>query len=321
MSNQHQHPRKITTTLKLLALTASVPWAMDVQAQDASTYYTVKNPQLFKTDWTGFYRSADAATAALRSQFPHVLDLSYGPDIKQRLDLYRPSNNPVGAPVFLFLHGGGFREGDRAQYGFIARPFVEKGIIVAVASYRLTDPGFIYPHQPEDTRLALQWLYQNVKAHGGDNLQLFIGGHSAGGLLAADVGVNRAWMAAARIPKEALRGIVPVSGIYDLRVSDPAAKVFWRTYASNSAQQHAASPILHITDPVPKAVVAVGSTEQLGDEDFVGSSKTLAEKLEGAGVKTQFLSLDGMAHKDTAEALGDPSSPLAQAAVSMILGA
>jgi arylformamidase len=319
MSDQRRRARKITSALRFLALTASVPWALDVQAQDASTYYTVRNPELFKTDWTGFYRSIDAATAALRSQFPHILDLSYGPDLKQRLDLYLPDKNPAVAPVFLFLHGGGFREGDRAQYGFIARPFLEKGIIVAIASYRLTDPGFVYPSQPEDTRLALQWLHRNVKAHGGDGMQMFVGGHSAGGLLAAEVGVNRAWMTVAGIPTAALRGIVPISGIYDLRISDPAAKVFWRTYAPNAAQQQAASPILHITDPVPKAVVAVGATEQLGDEDFVGSSKEFADKLQSAGVRTQFIALEGMAHKDTALALGDGSSPLAQAVVAMIL--
>jgi acetyl esterase/lipase len=291
-------------------------------AQDASKYYTVQHPELFKTDWTGFYRTIDAATAAVRAQFPHVLDLSYGQNIKQRLDLYMPKQKVTGAPVFLFLHGGGFREGDRAQYGFIAKPFVEKGIIVAVASYRLTDPGFVYPSQVEDVRHALQWLHQNIHTYGGDGMQLYVGGHSSGGILAADVGVDRTWMKQAGIPTLALRGMVPVSAQYDLRVNDPAAanKVFWSVYAASADRQRAASPILNIRDPVPKALVAAGSTEQQEFEDFVAGSMQLVKKLNDAGVKAQFMSLEGQAHKDTALALGDSSSPLSQAVVEMILG-
>jgi acetyl esterase/lipase len=292
------------------------------RAQDASKYYTVQHPELFKTDWTGFYRTIDAATAAVRAQFPHVLDLSYGQNIKQRLDLYMPKQKVTGAPVFLFLHGGGFREGDRAQYGFIAKPFVEKGIIVAVASYRLTDPGFVYPSQVEDVRHALQWLHQNIHTYGGDGMQLYVGGHSSGGILAADVGVDRTWMKQAGIPTQALRGMVPVSALYDLRVNDPAAanKVFWSVYAASADRQRAASPILNIRDPVPKALVAAGSTEQQEFEDFVAGSMQLVKKLNDAGVKAQFMSLEGQAHKDTALALGDSSSPLSQAVVGMILG-
>jgi acetyl esterase/lipase len=305
-----------------LALATCVPWAVPARAQDASKYYTVQHPELFKTDWTGFYRTIDAATAAVRAQFPHVLDLSYGQNIKQRLDLYMPKQKVTGAPVFLFLHGGGFREGDRAQYGFIAKPFVEKGIIVAVASYRLTDPGFVYPSQVEDVRHALQWLHQNIHTYGGDGMQLYVGGHSSGGILAADVGVDRTWMKQAGIPTLALRGMVPVSALYDLRVNDPAAanKVFWSVYAASADRQRAASPILNIRDPVPKALVAAGSTEQQEFEDFVAGSMQLVKKLNDAGVKAQFMSLEGQAHKDTALALGDSSSPLSQAVVEMILG-
>ena len=162
MKHWGTRPRLVTTAFKFLALASCVHWSVSARAQDASEYYTVQHAELFTTDWTGFYRAVDAATAAVRSQFPHVLDLSYGQSIKQRLDLYMPKQKVTGAPVFLFLHGGGFREGDRAQYGFVAKPLVEKGIIVAVASYRLTDPGFVYPSQVEDVRQALHWLHKNV---------------------------------------------------------------------------------------------------------------------------------------------------------------
>lgn len=320
MKNRRARPR-LASTLRFLALAACVPWAVPARAQDASKYFTVQHPELFKTDWPGFYRTIDAATIAVRAQYPHVLDLAYGDNVKQRLDLYMPKEKVSNARVFLFLHGGGFREGDRAQYGFVAKPFVEKGIIVAVASYRLTDPGFVYPSQVEDVRGALEWLYRNVRTYGGDGMRLYVGGHSSGGILAADVGADRSWMKPAGMPPQALRGMIPVSATYDLRV-DPAAadKVFWGVYAAGPDRQRDASPVLHIRDPAPRALVAVGSTERQEFEDFVAGSMELVKALSHAGVQARFMSLEGKAHKDTALALGDGSSALSQAAVEMILG-
>ncbi len=69
-----------------------------------------------------------------------------------------------------------------------------------------------------------------------------------------------------------------------------------------------------------QGLVAVGSTERQEFEDFVAGSMELVKKLSDAGVKAQFMSLEGKAHKDTALALGDSLSPLSQAVVGMILG-
>src|ERR1700722_9731266 len=173
----------------LLSLAAYIPSA---SAQDASTYYTVQHPDQFKIDWGAFYRQADAKTAAVRGEFPNKLDLPFGDDVKQRLDLYFPKKKPQRAAVFLFFHGGGFREGDRAQYGFVAKPFAERGVITAVASYRLTGDGFKYPDQPHDAQLAVEWLYRHIAEYGGDPDQIYIGGLSAGGVLGGGIGGGRA---------------------------------------------------------------------------------------------------------------------------------
>ncbi len=320
MKDRRSTSRALFSAARLFALATCMPWTLSVRAQDASKYYTVQHPERFKTDWTGFYREIDAKTAAVRAQFPHYLDLSYGSHIKQRLDLYTPKEKVANAPIFLFLHGGGFREGDRAQYGFVAKPFAEQGIIVAVASYRLTDDGFIYPAQVEDVKLAVQWLHQHAGRYGGDGMRIYVGGHSSGGILAADVGVDRSWLKQRNIPPHALRGIVPVSALYDLRVTDPAAleKVFWGVYAPTLERQTQASPLLHIRDPAPRALVAVGSTEQQEFEDFVGGSRDLVNQLNAAGASAKFLALQGQAHKDTALALGDSNSELSRAAIRMI---
>lgn len=280
-------------------------------AQDASRYYTVQHPEQFKIDWGSFYKQADAMTAAVRAEFPHQLDLPYGTNVKQRLDLYLPKNKANNAPVFLFLHGGGFREGDRAQYGFVAKPFAEQGVITAVASYRLTGDGFKYPDQPQDARHAFVWLYKHIAQYGGDPHRIYVGGHSAGAILSADIGVNRHWMKAAGIPEKAFRGMIPISGPYDLRT--PGRKGEGDIYAATATLQAAASPLLHITDPVPASIIAVGSTEA-----YVTSSEELANKLTAAGAQATFLSLEGEDHRDTVHDLGDSNSVLAKAVLKMI---
>jgi arylformamidase len=280
-------------------------------AQDASKYYTVQHADQFKIDWGAFYKQADAMTAAVRAELPHYLDLPYGSNVKERLDVYLPKNKPSKAPVFLFFHGGGFREGDRAQYGFVAKPFAEHGVITVVASYRLTADGFKYPDQPQDARLALAWAYKHIAKYGGDPNRLYVGGHSAGAILSADLGVNRKWMKSAGIPERALRGILPISGTYDLRT--PGRPGEGDVYAATAELQAKASPLLHIDDPAPMAVIAVGSTES-----YVASSQALANKLDAAGAHATFLSLEGEDHRDTVHDMGDGNSVLFKAALDMI---
>ena len=67
--------------------------------QDKSTYYTVMHADEFTIDWAGWYQKGDELTAELRAEFPHHLDLAYGEDAKQKLDLYLPKGNLKDAPV------------------------------------------------------------------------------------------------------------------------------------------------------------------------------------------------------------------------------
>jgi acetyl esterase/lipase len=287
-----------------------------VRAQDASTYYTVQHPEQFKIDWQAVYKKGEAMTAQTRAVLPNHLNIPYGSNVKQRLDLYLPVKKPTHAAVLLFLHGGGFREGDRAQYGFVARPYAARGIIVAVASYRLTDDGFKYPDQPEDARLALQWLYRNAAKYGGDPDRLYLSGHSAGAILSADLGVDTSWMKKYGMPASALRGIAPVSGIYMMAVQDRAGEL--NVYAPTAELAKAASPLLHITSPVPAAVIAVGGQENTGN--FTSTSKELVDKLNAAGAHATYLLLKGEDHKDTVLSFADEHSELFKDVMRMIEG-
>ena len=288
-------------------------FAAVTNAQDMSKYYTVMHPEDFTIDWTGFYKRNNEHTAGVREQFPHHLDLAYGSDPKQVLDLYLPEGEVSNAPVFLFLHGGGFREGDKAHYGSIAEPFVNRGVITAVASYRLTGSGAHYPAQSDDAKSTVKWLFENISQYGGNPENIYVGGHSAGAILSADIGVNLAWLAEMGMPKEILKGIVPVSGPYDLRSRGRPGEVY--TYAPTPELREQASPILHVNDPVPAALVAVGS-----EEAYQESSVAFTEALKAGGVDAQYLLLEGGDHADTALSLANENSELFKQTIKMILG-
>jgi hypothetical protein len=129
-------------SFRLLALAATpsslesvaLVFAHSAPAQVASKYYTVQHPEEFKIYLGAFYRQADAKTAVVRAEFPHQLDLPYGHNVKQRVNLYFPKKKTQRTAVFRFLYGIGLREGNRPQYGFVAKPFAERGLITAVAS-------------------------------------------------------------------------------------------------------------------------------------------------------------------------------------------
>src|SRR3989442_15923293 len=127
-----------------------------LSGQDKRTYYTVQHPEQFAIDWTAFYTRAEALTDATRHVVTNHLDLSYGDHPKQKLDVYEAAPRREASPVFIFLHGGGFREGDRRQYGYVARPLAPAGIVAALPAFPpLPGPQ---PSPAPGTRTAPSWV-------------------------------------------------------------------------------------------------------------------------------------------------------------------
>jgi acetyl esterase len=104
--------------------------------------------------------------------------------------LYYPKGADVLAsnqtrPVMIWIHGGGFISGSAHGDRIITQNFADGcDCIVASIDYRLA-PENPFPAAPQDTMLALQWIYDNIASYAGDPTKLVIGGESAGGNLAA----------------------------------------------------------------------------------------------------------------------------------------
>lgn len=139
-----------------------------------------------------------------------VFGVAYGPEEAQRLDLFLPAEMAAGAalPVLVFFHGGGFTHGYKEWCGFMA-PALGDAILVS-ADYGLM-PGAPYPEPFLDAVQALAWVRANIGAYGGDRSRIYVGGHSAGGAIAAALALRHEWLAAAGLPKDAVRGAVCIS--------------------------------------------------------------------------------------------------------------
>ncbi len=172
-------------------------------------------------------------------------------EAKHKLDLFLPKGR-TNFPVMLFLHGGSWRTGDRSLYRALGNHFASLGIAVAIPSYRLM-PANPHPAQIEDTAAAFAWVSNTIGQVGGDVKRMYVTGHSAGGHLAALLALDPEYLHRLGVPDGAIRGVVSISGVYD--VSDLGEFV-------SSSDKHKASPIsTHIHSgraAVPDHILPVG---------------------------------------------------------------
>jgi acetyl esterase/lipase len=108
---------------------------------------------------------------------------------RQRLDLYLPKTPGAGKlPVIVFLHGGGWRYGDKASGAAQLMPFVRSGQYAGVsAGYRLTDEA-VWPAQIHDSKAAIRWIRANADKYGLAPQRIAVWGRSAGAHLALMLG-------------------------------------------------------------------------------------------------------------------------------------
>lgn len=149
-----------------------------------------------------------------KSGYHVARDLAYGSDERQKLDLYIPDGLKAPAPVILFFYGGSWESGEKSWYLAFGQAFASRGIVVAIADYRLF-PKVRYPAFIHDSALALRFVRGVAATYGGDPDRIFLAGHSAGAynamMLVSDphylheVQGNMGWV----------RGVVGISGPYD----------------------------------------------------------------------------------------------------------
>jgi acetyl esterase/lipase len=189
---------------------------------------------------------------------------------RHRLDVYRPKGD--GAfPVLVFFHGGGWTIGSKDNYfgfygyGTIAQCLAERGLVVVVANYRLS-PRVRHPEHVKDAARAVAWACKNVEKYGGDPKRLFLGGHSAGGHLAALLVTDEKYLKDVGRGRKDVRGVIGVSGLYrvddydlKLALTGPGGAEWLRTevrpfatvFGNDREVAKDASPLTHVGPGLP----------------------------------------------------------------------
>jgi arylformamidase len=203
---------------------------------------------------------------------PH-LDLNYdidsppapSPVRENYLDLYLPPGSAGDhRPVVVYVHGGGWRTGDkRNQIQDKANLFTGAGYVFASLNYRLSpnppelgNPDRVmFPDHPHDIGEAIGWLDHHVSAYGGDPNRIILLGHSAGAHLVALLGADPRYVRAYDVDPRQLIGVVPLdtAGLDVAEVADPASSdgarlIYWNAFGT--PQENAASNAWTIASPI-----------------------------------------------------------------------
>ena len=222
--------------------------------------------------------------------------LAYGPDPRQKLDVYAPVGGGRDLPVVVFFYGGAWDSGRRQDYGFAGRALAARGYVVVVPDYRLV-PEVHFPDFLRDCAQAVRWARREAGRYGGDGGRVVLAGHSAGAYNAAMLALDPRWLGADRA---AVRGLVALAGPFDfLPLDDPASIATFSRWPRLAETQ----PITFAGAGAPPALLLHGA-----DDERVRprNSQRLKAALDRAGTRAVLKLYPAMTHAGILLALSRP---------------
>ncbi|WP_397473684.1 alpha/beta hydrolase [Pusillimonas sp.] len=245
-----------------------------------------------------------ASRELIQSVAPRV-DLAYGDKPLQKLDYYAAK---AGGPLLVFVHGGYWQGGDKADVGFMAGPYIAAGINVAVINYSLA-PEARVEEMVDEVRSALVWLHAQADELNFNAQRISLMGHSAGGHLIS--------MMVARVDTPAPEGmpaivnLFPISGVFDVPPLLPSS--INTALGLDQPRAEALSPLAWPgpSDTYIHTFVGSGETEQFHRQ---------SEALGRAWKVARHDSVPGTDHFTVLNVLADASSEYTSAVIAVIKG-
>lgn len=236
---------------------------------DDAWFETQYNARAAVPEHEAIYAEYQARSRRARLGRPCFLDVAYGDDAGETLDIFPASG--ASRAVVTFIHGGYWRSRDKSDYSFLADALCPAGFTLAVPNYALC-PQVSIEHIVRQMLQAHAWVFRNIAAYGGAPDRLLASGHSAGGHLAAMMAACDWHRYQQGLPAGLVKGALAVSGIYDLmplrrtsmngdlRLDENAALVL--------------SPVTYRPSRSVRLVAAVGTAES---GEFRRQSRLLAQ--------------------------------------------
>ncbi len=257
-----------------------------------------------------FAEFARAADVTLKENITY----GRGGDTDLKLDLARPEGEGP-FPAIVFIHGGGWFQGNRQAYKSQIREAAEKGYVAATISYRLmefdqkkketTTAKPIFPAQIHDAKAAIRWLRAHAKKYHVDPERVGVTGGSAGGHLSLLVGLadQKAKLEGdGGHPDQSSRvqAVVNVFGPTEMASAYETSSVAWifRLFMGGTPGEvpdtyKAASPVTYVSKDDPPVLTLQGDKDTLVP---LAQAKRLDEKMKAAGASHTLIILEGQGH-------------------------
>lgn len=126
-----------------------------------------------------------------------ILDLSYGSNTAQKMDVYLPANRSANTKLVVFIHGGSFIEGDKSEFTNLVKELVKQDFAVVNMNYRLVDATGLFDtpvkhlessvkikDQVSDVNIVVDYVLTHAKEWQVSESKIALAGHSAGATLA-----------------------------------------------------------------------------------------------------------------------------------------
>jgi acetyl esterase/lipase len=229
-----------------------------------------------------------------------------------RLDLFRPEG-VEGYPTVVFFHGGGLRNGSRRSGDLLAERFLPEGVGVVTVDYRLS-PRAGCPAYLEDAAAAIAWTIDHVGESGGDPSRVFLSGHSAGGYLAAMVGLDPQYLSRFDHDPSELAGLLPISGQMITHSTVRAE----RSIPEDRPLIDAFAPAFHVRPDAPLILCLAGSDDLPARAE---ENTYFVATLQATGHdQSRCLIVPGRDHGSIYSRIADEDDPAATAMLAIIRG-
>jgi acetyl esterase/lipase len=230
-------------------------------------------------------------------------DLEYAEEDGESLglDLYLPEKADKAPPLMVWIHGGGWRNGDKANVNPAILRLSGEGYAVASINYRLEDLS-IHPKNIHDCKGAVRWLRAHAETYGYDPERVAVGGGSAGGHLALLLGMSsdieelEGTVGGNPDQSSAVSAIVDLYGPSDLVEMAKTQERFNRAHDFETGQLASASPLVHLTPNDPPVLILHGDKDKTVP---VEQSHLLDERYRKLGLESELHILEGAGHGGT----------------------
>lgn len=193
------------------------------------------------------------------------------------LDVYSFSSDTTLKPVVIYVHGGGFVTGDKANQLTHKLNFMWTHNYVFVSvNYRLS-PNYdalsdtsrvMYPDHYNDVADAIHWVFQNIHLYFGDTSKVAIMGHSAGAQIVSLISTSQLFLPMRGYALNKLKGCISVDTEgYDIPTAiaeNSSSQMFYNAFGFDPTIWNLASPQLNLssTYSYPKFLIAKRGTTQ-----------------------------------------------------------